>query len=153
MKLSLITVFALLTFAAGCGSSGSASPDDFAQPGDENDITKKATTFTCTAGSNSGDFFDGVTIKGTGNAVTITVKDDQGTYTGKIDPTYPNAKTSAANKDYRRFRWEKDDPWQDSGSSIMLVHKDMIDGKAGSMKYQVTGETFENNFMRCSPSK
>jgi hypothetical protein len=150
MKLSLLTAAALLLCA--CSSSGGSSPDDFAQPSDENDITK-AVSFTCTAGSDSGDFFDNAAVGGTGNGATITVKNDQGTYTGKIDPTYPNAKTSAANKDYRRFRWEKDDPWQDSGSSIMLVHKDMLEGKAGSMKFQVTGEVFENNFMKCTPKK
>ncbi len=149
MKLSLGASTLLLAFAAGCGSSSAASPDDFAAPSDENDITKTAHAFTCT--SDSADSFDNIAVSGTGNATTITVKDDQGTYTAKIDSTYPNAKTSPANKDYRRFRWTKDDPWQDSGSSLMLVHKDLLDGKAGSAKYQVTGETFENNFMKCTP--
>ena len=45
MKLSLLTACAMLTVA--CGSSGGAAPDDFAAPGDENDLTKTAKVFTC----------------------------------------------------------------------------------------------------------
>ena len=33
----------------------------------------------------------------------------------------------------------------------MLVHKDLLAGKAGEAKYQITGETFEDNFMKCTP--
>jgi hypothetical protein len=35
----------------------------------------------------------------------------------------------------------------------MLVHKDLLAGKAGEARFQVRGESFETNSMKCSPKK
>jgi hypothetical protein len=150
MKLSLLTAALLLT--VGCSSSGGAAPDDFAQPSDENDITK-ARSFTCDG--DSGWMIDGaLTIKGTGKAALLTIKSDFGTHVAKFDPSYPNARTKPQNVDFRKFSWKEDnDPWTESGSSVIFVHKDMLDGKAGVMKYQATGEVFTNEINHCSPKK
>ena len=148
-KLRFIPSLALVLLATACsGSSASVAQGDNAVPADENDITKSH-TFKCTY--DGADGFDNLTVAGTGDAATISVKNDQGTYTGKMDPSYPSSRTAPENKDFRRFTWEKDDPWQDTGSSIMLVHKDVLAGKAGEAKYQVSGEGFENVTMKCTP--
>jgi hypothetical protein len=35
----------------------------------------------------------------------------------------------------------------------MLVHKDLLAGKAGEARFQARGEGFENDSMKCSPMK
>ncbi len=107
-------------------------------------------TFTC-EGSDP----DAVTdfkIARTGTTVTVLAKFQNTAgeefFPGNVDPTY---RPTAANVEMVRIKWTRDDPWQDSGWSWLLVHKDVLDGKKGQVRFQVSGEAFENATSVCTP--
>lgn len=152
MKLSLAVAAIALVSLAGCASGVTDASDDAPPAADpppaEDDLTK-AKVFTCS--SNDADSFDNLTITGTGSRAKVSVTDEQSTkYTASFDATYT---PRSSKSDLKRFTWDKDDPWQDSGGSWMLVSADLLAGRAGVALYQVRGETFESNTMHCSPKK
>ena len=148
MKPFLPSLAALAALAILAGCSSSSSSDDSVGPASDDDITQ-AKVFTCT--STDSDAFDNLTVSGSGANEKISVTNDQATkFSAKLDATY---NPTAGNEDFKRFQWSGDDPWQDSGGSWMLVDKDLLAGKAGEARFQVRGETFETNSMKCSPKK
>jgi hypothetical protein len=142
MKTSMLGLLFLV--AGGCG--GSTGETDPKVQGDQNDLTKKARVFECSGGLE----FNNLTLRGSGNAITLSTTTDIGTYTAKFDPSYPGPRTKPNNLDFRRFTWVQD-PWQDGWSAI-FVHKDMLEGKPGTMKFQATGESFLNDYYACKPN-
>ena len=112
----------------GNGRRRCASLTDESTADDGESDLVKSHAFTCT--NDDENAFDNLAVSGSGASTTIKVTNDTGTYTGKIDMTYPSSRTSAADANYRRFTWVKNDPWEDTGSSWMLVDTEFARGQS-----------------------
>jgi hypothetical protein len=128
-----ISMAILGTLGAGCAGSTSDSAEGAA------DLNKTATskpakseTFEFTCHSPDGDFL--ATLKVTTGATATFVA----TFDG--DSTEYKATEDRAHKvedvNFIRAAWDKDDPWQDSGTSYLLVSKIVLEGKVGDVKYE-----------------
>jgi hypothetical protein len=108
--------------------------------------------FTCSSDDDSWTLTN-LTVSPKGDqAATVVAKFDQDdkNYEGTQNLKYKPR--TGGNTNFIKLAWTKDDPWQDTGESWLLVHKDLLAGKAGTVKFQISGEGFINYVGTCKPN-
>jgi hypothetical protein len=144
--MKIITSFALpllgLLATIGCGGQAPASEDPNGDTAVSEANLNATHAYVCNPGTSSF-----TTASLTLAAKKAKLKLDDTTYSATYDSTYK----PSANKTYVRFEFGGASPGDsDESEADLLVAKNLVNGKSGGIKLELTNETFETYFMSCT---